>query len=121
MRHRKAKNMKYQFDAQTRQHIYFRDNGACIFCRRRYHMENRDEFLYSISDVMHYINKSQGGLGIPQNGAIGCRYHHGLLDNGNKGTREEMLNIFREHLVQQYPDWNEEELVYRKWDFPAFE
>ena len=37
---------------------------------------------------MHIVNKSQGGLGIEQNGVLGCRYHHGLLDNGNKGLRK---------------------------------
>lgn len=120
MKKRTKKNQKYQFDADTRKHIYFRDGGECIFCRLGYHMECKDRMLYEIKDVMHYINKSQLGLGIPENGAIGCRYHHGLLDNGNRGLREEMLSIFKNHLRQQYPDWDEEKLVYRKWNFPTF-
>ena len=49
------------------------------------------------------------------------RFHHGLLDNGNLGLRQEMLEIMREHLMQQYPDWNEDKLVYKKWDFPTFD
>lgn len=119
MKHRTKKNQKYQFDQKTRELIYSRD-GGCIFCKRGYYMENKEPLLYLIHDVMHYINKSQGGLGIPQNGAIGCRYHHGLLDNGNQGLREEMLEIFQEHLRQQYPDWNEDELVYNKWNYLNF-
>ena len=34
--------------------------------------------------------------------------------------RERMLEIMKEHLMQQYPDWSEDKLVYKKWDFPSF-
>ena len=81
----------------------------------------RSEMLLGIPDIMHYINKSQGGLGIEKNGVLGCRYHHGLLDNGNLGLRPEMLEIMKEHLMQQYPDWSEDGLVYKKWDFPTLD
>lgn len=116
MRYRTRKNMKYQFDTATRRQIVERD-GRCIFCARSYHMENTDPMLYGIADIMHYRPKSAGGLGIPENGALGCRYHHGLLDNGNKGLRKEMLEIFREHLMQQYPGWDEKKVIHNKWDF----
>lgn len=118
MRQRTKKNAKFQFDTKTRQMIFERDGGCCIFCRQKYHMESKDTMLYAIKDVMHYINKSQGGLGIVQNGAIGCRYHHMLLDNGSRGLRAEMLEIFREYLMQQYSDWDEDSLYYKKWNFP---
>ena len=104
MRQRTSKNLKYQFDEDTRRLIAFRDDGQCIFCSRRYHMENKDPMLYQIKDIMHFINKSQGGLGIQKNGAVGCRYHHMLLDNGSKGLRAEMIEIFREHLKSKYKD-----------------
>lgn len=116
MKNRTKNNMKYQFNRETRKIICERD-GRCIFCSRGYHMENRDAMLYGIADIMHYRNKSAGGLGIPENGALGCRYHHNLLDNGSKGLREEMLGIFRDHLQQKYPGWDERKLVYNKWDF----
>lgn len=64
---------------------------------------------------MHYIPRSAGGLGIPQNGAIGCQFHHNMLDNGNQGKRKEMLETFKQYLQELYPEWNEDELVYRKW------
>lgn len=64
---------------------------------------------------MHYIPRSAGGLGIPQNGAIGCQFHHNMLDNGNQGKRKEMLEIFKQYLQELYTEWNEDELVYRKW------
>lgn len=120
MRQRTSKNLKYQFDEDTRRLIAFRDDGQCIFCSRRYHMENKDPMLYQIKDIMHFINKSQGGLGTQKNGAVGCRYHHMLLDNGSKGLRAEMIEIFREHLKSKYKEWDERDLVYHKWDFPTF-
>lgn len=108
---------KLQFSAKTKKKIACRDNGECIFCSRRYHMESRDSFAYEIKDIMHYINKSAGGLGIEENGAVGCRYHHTLLDNGNKGLREEMLKIFKQHLQAHYPEWSEDKLRYKKYSF----
>lgn len=111
----KKKTRQQQFNKATKEKIWQRQYGQCLFCSMSFHMEAADDFGYIIFDVMHYINKSQGGLGIEQNGVLGCRYHHSLLDNGNKGLREEMLGIMREHLIQHYPDWNEEDLYYNKW------
>lgn len=104
-----------EFGPKARQEIYYRDNASCIFCRKGYRMEGATWLALEIKSVMHYIPKGQNGLGIPQNGALGCQHHHGMLDNGNQGRREEMLEIFREYLKEHYPDWNEEELVYSKW------
>lgn len=90
-----------------------RDEG-CIFCKIGYHMNSQHSYGYAIKDPMHIINKSKGGLGIEQNGVIGCRYHHGLLDNGNKGLRAEMLLIIEDYMKKLYPGWNREDLIYRK-------
>lgn len=103
-----------QFDKKTIQKICERDQD-CIFCRAGYHMDNTDSMQYSIKDIMHYIPKSKQGLGIEQNGVLGCRYHHHLLDNGSKGLREEMLKMAKEYLQGQYPDWEEDKLTYQKW------
>ena len=102
-----------EFPPKVREEIKKRD-GGCIFCKMGYHMAAEAGYLHSI---MHYIPRSKNGLGIPENGAVGCQYHHTLLDNGNLGLREEMLEIFREYLQAYYPDWNEKELTYSKWDF----
>lgn len=80
-------------------------------------MEKASWFGKNILSVMHYIPRSKNGLGIAQNGAVGCQYHHEMLDNGNMGRREEMLEMFKEYLQEHYPDWNEDELVYSKWRF----
>lgn len=114
MSSQKARNRKLQFDTKTKQLIVARDMG-CIFCITGYHMKNNDRYAYGIYDIAHYINKSAGGLGVPENGVLSCRYHHMLLDNGNKGLRKEMLSMMRCYLKSMYPGWNEEELYYKKY------
>lgn len=107
---------KAEFTANARKTIEIRDNG-CIFCQMGYHMEKANWMDLNTFSIMHYIPRSRGGLGIEQNGAVGCHYHHTMLDNGNEGRREEMLGIFRDYLMQQYEDWDESKLTYSKWDF----
>ncbi len=106
---------KLQFDKKTREKIYYRDRGQCIFCNMGYHMKCKSGLLLEIKDIMHFIPKSSGGLGVEQNGALGCRYHHELLDNGKEGLRKEMLKLFEKYLCSIYPDWSKDDLVYKKW------
>ena len=113
---KKSKQAKLrEFNKAAREDIKRRDQGQCIFCAAGYRMEGATWYGRSLLSIMHYIPRSQGGLGIPQNGALGCQYHHEMLDNGNKGNRVEMLEIFREHLKENYTDWDEKKLVYDKW------
>lgn len=106
------------FDKKTRQQVQQRDNYSCLFCRIGYHCEefvpNKLDFI--IHDIMHFIPKSKMGLGIPENGVEGCRYHHHMLDNGNKGRRAEMLKIMENYLKSIYPNWDRSKLVYRKYE-----
>lgn len=104
-----------EFNAASRQIIKERDLHQCIFCRMEYHMEDVTWYGQQLLSIMHYIPRSRGGLGIPQNGAMGCQSHHEMLDNGNKGRREEMLQMFRQYLQDHYPDWSEDALTYNKW------
>lgn len=108
---------KLEFSPRERQKIKERD-GGCIFCRLRYHVEEcKDIYLLTPSQIMHYIPRSHQGLGIAKNGAWGCIWHHTMLDNGNKGRRQEMLELFRNYLRAHYDDWDEKDLVYKKYDF----
>ena len=104
-----------EFNKKSREEIYARDMGQCIFCRIGYNMDKATWLGKEIKSVMHYIPRSKNGLGIPQNGALGCQYHHEMLDNGYEGHRDEMLIMFRDYLKEHYPGWNEEDLVYSKW------
>ena len=100
-----------RFDSDTRKRIIARDHGICIFCAMGYPADG-DAGIY---DIMHFIPKSAMGLGVERNGALGCRYHHHQLDNGNKGMRAEMLEKFESYLRGIYPDWCRDELVYSKF------
>ena len=107
---------KAEFSAKARKIIEERDNG-CIFCKMGYQMQGAGWMDLNTFSIMHYIPRSRGGLGIEQNGAVGCSWHHTMLDNGKDGRRKEMLGMFSEYLMQQYSDWNESKLTYSKWDF----
>lgn len=106
-----------EFSAKARKRIRERDNNTCIFCVRNYNMERATPAGLYMKSIMHYIPRAQNGLGIEENGALGCQYHHEMMDNGNMNRRGEMLGIFRDYLRQQYPDWNEKKLVYSKWNY----
>lgn len=99
------------FTSSTRERIRQRDNFQCLFCRLGKYGKSDTPWML---EIMHYINRSAGGLGIPQNGVTGCAYHHQLLDNGSKGYRKNMLADMREYLMGWYPDWKEEKLYYKK-------
>ena len=103
-----------EFSPKVREVIKRRD-GGCIFCRMNYQMDSINWFDSQIMSIMHYIPRSKGGLGIEQNGALWCQYHHTMLDNGYQGRRAEMLEMFKGYLQNHYDNWNEEELYYRKW------
>lgn len=96
---------------KTKAQLWDRD-GGCIFCQMGYHPPTEPQHMF---DAMHYIPRSRGGLGIPQNSAIGCRYHHEMMDQGNKGRRVEMLGLFKGYLIDRYPGWDKDTLIYNKW------
>lgn len=109
---------KYEFGKKTRERIVERDQGACIFCRMGYEMEGAMWADLQINGIMHFVPRAHQGKGIEQNGALGCCWHHNMLDNGNQGNRKEMLGMFESYLRSIYPDWNREALIYRKNDLP---
>ena len=78
-----------------------RDGYCCIFCGA----PGRGE--------AHYINRSQGGLGIPENIITVCRFCHNQMDNG---MASKLYRIKAEaYLKAHYPDWDVSKLVYNKW------
>ena len=108
---------KLQFNTSTKKRIIERDRERCIFCEMGYRMEHSTGMSADIMDIMHFIPKSQMGLGVEQNGAVGCRGHHNIMDNGNKGLRMEMLGLFEAYLKKIYPDWDKKKLIYKKYNF----
>ena len=98
----KSKQTKaLEFSKNSRAAIRERDKGFCIFCGRRG------------TDIMHYIRRSHGGLGIPENGALGCRECHGKYDGYQTDW---MAYAFADYLRGYYPGWDEMILTYHKWE-----
>ena len=114
MAKRHKQTRRHDFTPLIRKRIEERDMG-CIFCRMNYHMPQNDYFATNTFSIMHYIPRSQGGLGIEQNAAVGCIYHHNLMDNGNNDLPKEILGMMKASLKQLYPDLNEGNLTYNKW------
>ena len=111
MAKRNKRTKATEFPQRTKEIIRQRDGYQCLFCRLGKYGKSDCSWIL---DIMHYINRSAGGLGIEQNGVLGCRYHHDLLDNGNRGYRKEMLADMKRYLEGIYPHWNEKDLYYRK-------
>ena len=104
------------FNTKEKAKMIERDNNMCIFCQMGYDTEGAGYYERNIRDYMHFIPRSKGGLGIAENGALGCRFHHRKLDFGTKDIRARMQEDFREYLKKQYIDWNEEKLMYNRWE-----
>jgi hypothetical protein len=86
---------------KVRKIVEERDGGKCVICGCNRGLPN-----------MHYIARSQGGLGIPQNIVSGCVECHHDYDNGDK--RREHGEKIKSYLMGIYEDWNEEDLIYKK-------
>ena len=88
-----------------------RDSG-CIFCLAMYEIPQGYRPEMYCMEIMHFVSRSSGGLGIPENLAKGCIYHHRMLDHSPK--RQEMKLIFETYLRNHYPDWEESRLYYTR-------
>ena len=82
--------------------VWERDEHKCIICGSYQAMPNA-----------HYIARSHGGLGIPQNIVTLCLQCHFDYDNGK--YHKEYKKLIQSHLRAIYGDeWNEEKLIYKK-------
>ena len=63
--------------------------------------------------IAHYISRARSGLGIPQNLVCLTAQEHYEYDNGR--FHKEIKKRIEEYLRQQYPDWDNTNLIYSKW------
>lgn len=84
--------------------VWERDNHRCIFCHTLV------AWNYANS---HYIKRSQLGLGIEQNIMTNCERCHKLFEESSE--REQMKEKAKNYFLSLYPDWNEKDLVYKKY------
>ena len=95
---------------RVKDEVWNRDRGRCVVCGNS----------YNVMPNAHYIPRSKGGLGIPENIVTLCtaltpNRCHERFDNGTRAEREAIGNIIREYLKAHYPDWDESKLIYTKW------
>lgn len=103
MKYRSSKRaLALAISEETRQKVWCRDAGRCVYCRRKGNPE------------AHFIPRSKGGLGIPENILTLCRPCHDRFDHGGRLEREGMREFFREYLQSFYPEWDESKLIYHK-------
>lgn len=82
--------------------VYARDGGICILCGRP-----------GLPNA-HFIPRSHNGLGIEENILTLCPECHMRYDQTEART---MLRVvFRKYLSAKYRGWNEENLVYKKYN-----
>jgi 5-methylcytosine-specific restriction endonuclease McrA len=60
----------------------------------------------------HFIARSQGGLGVQENGLTLCPACHRRYDQTT--ARPGMREFFRKYLKSRYALWSEKSLIYRK-------
>ncbi len=80
---------------------------CCIWCGKPAPTSNPLAFSNA-----HYIPRSQGGLGIEENILTLSWDCHMKFDESTE--RPKMKVFFRKYLKSKYPDWSEDNLVYRK-------
>ena len=83
--------------------VWERDNHRCIICGSGQAMPNS-----------HFIRRSQGGLGIEENIVTMCMRCHSMYDQYI--DRAAMESYTENYLRSKYPDWDKENLIYRKGD-----
>lgn len=103
------------FDRKTKLAIAQRDSidgwPCCVWCGKPAPQYGDEDTPITWSNA-HYLSRAQGGRGVERNGLTLCHKCHRRYDQST--DREEMQEYFRAYLQDQYDDWVEEELIYRK-------
>ena len=85
--------------------VWARDNESCVCCGKWVPMDYANA---------HFIKRSQGGLGIPENIVTLCPKCHWQEDFGLNTKIYE--DIIEHHLKRIYgANWDKSKLVYRKY------
>lgn len=106
MKSKRAKATDISMSVKKR--VFERDNGCCVICGNN----------YNVMPNSHYIRRSHGGLGIEENVFTACTNFtpnkcHERWDR-YKCTKEELQRV-ENHFKSIYPNWNKDNLYYKKY------
>ena len=111
MKYKKSKRAKaLDISMAVKRKVFARDRGRCVVCGNS----------HNVMPNAHYIPRSKGGLGIEQNIVTLCTEMtlnkcHRKFDFGTEQERNEIGEKIKKYLKNKYDNWNEEDLVYKKW------
>ena len=100
---RKKRTKALAISPKVKDAVWARDEGCCVVCGSPNAAPNA-----------HYIARSHGGLGIEENIVTLCHDCHRTFDFGIAGEQETIGEILRTHFKIHYPDWDDDNLIYRK-------
>lgn len=89
---------------KIRKQVMERDYHRCVACNSRYNL--------TIAHV--FINRSHGGLGIPENLCVLCMNCHMKLDHGLKYQSDMVKNEIQDRMKKLYPSLDISKLKYQK-------
>lgn len=87
--------------AATRQKVFDRDAHRCVLCGRMQGLQ-----------AAHIVPRSRGGMGREENLATLCWICHSAMDSTS--ARGEMRDEVIDYVKCFYPEWNENEMIYRR-------
>lgn len=90
-----------EIPSKVKADVWERDNGRCILCGSRNAAPNA-----------HFIPRSDGGLGIPENIVTLCWPCHMAYDQSE--NRKAIGARIERYLSARYPIWDKNALRYRK-------
>lgn len=103
----KALNIPVEVKRKVAERDSIDGHPCCIWCGKPAPTSNPLAFSNA-----HYIPRSQGGLGIEENILTLDWECHLMFDQTEKHWQ--MKVFLKEYLKSKYPDWKEEDLVYKK-------
>lgn len=84
--------------------VYCRDGFRCVLCGSNQGEPNA-----------HIVPRSHGGKGIEQNVVTLCHKCHRRYDQTTE--RRALRAQLEQYIKQFYPDWDEKDMIYRKYEF----
>lgn len=87
----------------TKKKVWQRDFGRCVLCGS-----------INAGPHCHFVRRAHGGLGTEENIWTGCQRCHEAFDS--EATDGPLHARMRDYLKTLYPQWDESNLKYRKWE-----